>query len=268
MKNLFLTFTAIAFVSIAYFASCAEKEIKTTEIVRSPAEFESGPKPTVVAVIDTGFDMNSNWKAILKAYPKYRKPRICKYGSKDYTGVGLVDNHGHGTHIAGLIAQYADDSNYCLVILKYFDPKVKNDNLENTRLSFERAIKMKVDIINYSGGGEDYSEQECTLIKKALDQGIKVVAAAGNEGKNIDVTPYYPAMCDSRVIVVANYFDDKNRVSSSNYSTGLPGSKIMVHEMGWNVMSLAPNNQLVVMTGTSQATAIKTGKIIRSMKKP
>lgn len=238
------------------------------EVFRSPAEFEPSPKPVIVAVIDTGFDFKSDWTAIIKAYPKFRKPRTCKYGNVDFTEKGLADNHGHGTHVAGLIAQYADDANYCLVIMKYFDKATEDtDHLADTAKAFQRAIDLKVDIINYSGGGEDRSEIECSLIKKALNAGIVVVAAAGNEGKNINDTKYYPAMCDDRVKAVGNAFDTGVFVQSSNFSDDGPKSRHLYTQTGWNVMSLAPSNQLRVMTGTSQAAAIQTGKIIKAWKK-
>ena len=265
---------AFIFVAISYFCGCtSEKErtakLKEMEIIRIPADYESKPKPIVVAVIDTGFDFKSDWKAILKSYPTIKKPRLCKYGHKDFTGAGLIDNHGHGTHVAGLIAQFAKDANYCLVILKYYDPKIiVQDNLEQTRKSFERAIALKVDIINYSGGGKDRSKEECSLIKEALDSGIQVVAAAGNERKNINQVPYYPAACDRRVQVVANVERNGEYANSSNFTDGKLNSMFLYTEMGVNVMSIAPNNQLNFMTGTSQAAAIKTGKDVFLMDKP
>ncbi len=53
----------------------------------------------------------------------------------------LADNHGHGTHIAGIIGAIAENKkgisgiapSSTLMILKYYDPKVANtDNLKNT----------------------------------------------------------------------------------------------------------------------------------------
>jgi hypothetical protein len=79
----------------------------------------------VVAVVDTGLDpelMNDS--------------SICPDGHKDFTGQGLQDINGHGTHISYLIDQYAKNfillkdgdssklksikSNYCQIILKYY----------------------------------------------------------------------------------------------------------------------------------------------------
>ena len=260
---LFLGFTLLGFGMCQSTPTVSQKES-----FRSPAEFEPSPKPVIVAVIDTGFDFKSDWAAIIKAYPKFRKPRTCKYGNVDFTGTGLEDRHGHGTHVAGLIAQYADNSNYCLVIMKYFDKATdSSDHLDDTAKAFQRAIDLKVDIINYSGGGEEYSKNECTLIKKALNAGIVVVAAAGNEGKNINDRKYYPAMCDDRVKAVGNIYNTGEYVQSSNFTDDGPKSRHLYNQIGYNIMSLAPNNQLFIMTGTSQSAAIQTGKIIKDWNK-
>jgi subtilisin family serine protease len=192
---------------------------------------------------------------------------MCKYGHKTFVGTDLADNHGHGTHITGIIAQNAGDANYCIVAIKYFDPKAIGSNLDNTRQAFQYAMDIKVDVINYSGGGEEYSKEECDLVKRALDSGIIIVAAAGNEKSNVNEIPYYPAMCDPRIRMVSNVYDNGNYVQSSNYTDDGPKSRFLHKEIGYNLINLAPNNQLAVMTGTSQATAVQTGKLIKDWNK-
>ena len=247
------------------------KDSSKIEVETIPIEIlsKNGKKPIIVAVIDTGFDFNSNWDSIVKNNPKIKKPKMCKYGHKDFTGIGLQDNHGHGTHIAGIIAQYALDQDYCIVVIKFYDPLLKNANfVELTDLAFKRAVDLKVDIINYSGGGTERDREECLILKKALDRGIKVVAAAGNEGSNINEKPYYPAMCEDRIIAVANIEKDGKYAKTSNFSdpTDVNSRKLAVQE-GVNVMSLSPGNRVAIMTGTSQAAAIETGKIVKNWKK-
>lgn len=215
-----------------------------------------------VAVVDTGFDFSSDWNGL-----NFPKPKICPTGHVDFTMKlknksdmnYLKDNHGHGTHVAGLISKSAGDSDYCLVILKYYDPVSSgNDNLLKTLMAFTYSIKQNVDIINYSGGGINKSDLECQYIKKALDQGIIVIAAAGNEHSDLDKNPYYPAMCDDRVIMVSS-LDIKNK--SIRYDSNLNYDIVAIQ--GTYVNSLLPNNRLGVMSGTSQSTATLTGKIIR-----
>lgn len=225
-------------------------------------------EPIKVAVIDTGFDTDSDWSDILKSNKKLRKPTLCKEGHQDFTGFGLKDNHGHGTHIASTIAANALDSNYCLVILKFFD-KADNSHFAqmNTMSALRRAIELKVDMINYSAGGNGRSIEECTLMKEALDLGITVVTAAGNEGRNINVFPYYPAMCDPRIKIVANVLKDGEYDYTSNYTDDGPTSRPLFKEQGQRVLALTPGNTVGFMTGTSQAAAIFTGKSIRATQK-
>lgn len=218
-------------------------------------------EPIKVMVIDTGFDFDSTWSNI-----DFPKPSLCKSGHKDFTGAGIKDTHGHGTHIAGLIGKNAGNSDYCLIIAKFYNAKISlsnnsdSSNYENSLKAFQYAIDQKVKIINYSGGGTVKYDAECKLIKKVLDSGIIIVAAAGNEGDNLDKNGYYPAMCDDRILVVAN-LDTNNRSlsQSSNYSHNV------VAVGGDKIVSLYPNNKVGALSGTSQATAQLTGKLIKTL---
>lgn len=261
-----------------------------------------------VAVIDTGFDFQSNWK-------KYNhmqqdgdgnllvKPKLCNHGHKDFTGTGLEDNHGHGTHVAGIIGKYARGANYCLVIIKYHDKNAKvsgETNLKNTVKALNYARKLGVDIINYSGGGKSFDIMEYLSVRKILNRGILLIAAAGNDsltvdhhvlkvdikfkyvGKNETVvhkfkpyfinkktseistdlpeSMYYPAAYDPRIIAVESVDRDGKYAKSSN-----KGAAFAFKELGVNVISLLPDNSIGRMTGTSQATPTRTGKIIKMM---
>lgn len=205
-----------------------------------------------VAVIDTGFSFNNSWGD--------DTPKLCNSGHIDFTNTSVLDDVGHGTHIAGLISKNAGNSSFCLLIIKFFSPRI--DSLKGEINSLKYAINAKVNIINLSLGGYNKSYEECSLIKKALDKGIIVVAAAGNDHQDINKQKYYPAMCDNRVIVVQNYNNGKLS-ETSNYGIG----KNFVKENGTNIFSTLPNNQYGYMSGTSQATAIVTGKLIKQLNK-
>lgn len=236
--------------------SCTRQQNQTpvpTTKIPSQSSLTIG-KQIKVAVIDTGFDFNSKWSI---------QPKLCATGHKDFTGTGLQDNHGHGTHIAGLIAKYAGEANYCLVIIKFFDPKeYKPDNVKHSTDAFNYAVDQEVDVINYSGGGTEYSEEEYNAVLKALNADITIVAAAGNERSDLTKTTYYPALYDSRIEVVGAIDANADRIPASNY-----GPQVDAYEQGKNVLSNLPNNSYGYMTGTSQATAIHTGKIVNEVYK-
>lgn len=228
-------------------------------------------RPIVVAVIDTGIDSS----LMDKSY-------ICKDISRDFTGRGLNDVHGHGTHISGIIHQYVTgaiiphspskvdlerfskaNATYCQMILKYYAESAPGSvNLANMIKALDYAISMHVDYINISGGGPESNSQEKALIEKALNMGIKVVVAAGNDHHDISFEQfkYYPASYDKRIIIVGNLSDNNSRSPSSNY-----GPKVNTWEHGEGVYSTIPGNKYGRMTGTSQATAIKTGKLIHEV---
>ena len=253
-----------------------------TAIILTPRSALS--KTLTIAVIDTGVDATAI-------------THLCKYGHRSYIGNHPThDPHGHGTHIASLIEKYAGVGDYCIVSLQYYsEVNSGQQNLRNLKDAMQFAINIKVDFINVSGGGPEYNEEEQRLIKNALDKGIKVVVAAGNEHHNLSTyCDYYPACYkDSRMVVVgnrvseetwqsgvyymlrklitrANRSDDESlkRASDSNW-----GDVITRWEIGDKVEGRVPchlrhlnpdpkERCAAKMSGTSQATAIATGKLV------
>lgn len=213
-------------------------------------------KPIVIAVVDTGFGFNGVGA----------EAHLCKYGHKDFTAdqryykvpssVDPVpaDFNGHGTNIIGTIEQYAQAAhiNYCILVLKYYQRGSGNLNLANTIMSFMFAGDIQADYVNYSGGGKEPSVEERIAVERYLDQGGHMTVAAGNDGVNLDnpANTYYPAEYDKRIVVVGSSDNSGKHLPSSNY-----GSMINRWELGLHVKAYG-----ITMTGTSQATAVATGK--------
>lgn len=166
-----------------------------------------------------------------------------------------ADNHGHGTHIAGIVHMVAPDAK--LMILKYFDPRIKGtDTLQTLIQAIEYAIQNKADIINFSGGGTAFSSLEKAAIHQAELAGILVIAASGNEGQNADLHPFYPASYGLQNILSVTAHNPQNlTLQSSNYGT----RNVMISAPGQEITSLLPRGGMGEMTGTSQATAFVTG---------
>jgi len=236
-----------------------------------------------VAVIDTGIDKG--------------EANLCRFGHKSFlpskNGVkdsALQDNHGHGTHIAGIINTNAGEGNYCLVSIKFYSESNPGwKNLANEMAAFRYAINIKVDFINLSGGGPERNPQEEALIKEALDKGITVVVAAGNEDADLNKEcNYFPACYDKRLVVVGNlqenkawvelandpawtqlaqlagYGDKLGKVETSRSPSSNYGDVVNRWEVGTDVLSTLPGGQYGHMTGTSQATAVATGKLLKA----
>jgi thermitase len=183
----------------------------------------------------------------------------------------LTDNHGHGTHIAGIIGAEAGNAKgiigiapqVSLMILKYFDPKTPStDNLKNTVNAIKYAIKKGAHIINYSGGGLEFSQEEHDAVADAQRNGILFVAAAGNEKSNSDKNHYYPADYKlSNIISVTAYDPSMEVLASSNYGV----ETVDLAAPGQNILSTLPGNSYGYMTGTSQATAFVSGAAVLIM---
>lgn len=245
-----------------------------------------GSRDIVVAVIDTGIDVkHEDLAGNLWQNPgeigKDAQGRDRSTNGVDDDGNGFVDdlygwnfvsnnnklddNHGHGTHIAGIIGAQAGNNRgitgiapeVSLMILKYYDPKVPGtDNLKNTVASIRYAVKMGAHIINYSGGGTEFSKDEHDAIAEAEKKGVLFVAAAGNERSNSDQYHYYPADYKLSNIISVTAIDPSTQVlASSNYGI----ETVDIAAPGQNILSCLPGSSYGYMTGTSQATAFVSG---------
>lgn len=200
-----------------------------------------------VAIIDTGADLKD---------PRYNR-YLCESGHSAF-GENINDVEGHGTHILGLIKKYAENSSYCIIVLKGLS---YNENTTNYKKALLRINKLQPDIVNISGGGSNYSFLEEDVI--ANNPNVIFNVAAGNNGKNIDEDPYYPAILSKfhkNINVVGNGVNSINKYSNSNY-----GSIVKHWEDGVNVESYAIGNGTRKLTGSSMSCAIFTGKMIKRM---
>lgn len=177
------------------------------------------------------------------------------WGTLDY-----VDNNGHGTHVAGIILKDVCDQ-VELISCKYWDDKKPKQTKTSSNECFRKALDIVPDYVNYSSGGKGYDEEEVDVLMQLGLKNVTVIVAAGNNGEDLSQpeNEYYPAGLEiDNVIPVGsvNWRGDRSR--TSNY--GLPA---MVWELGEYVHSTLPNGKFGYMSGTSQATARHTNRLIR-----
>ncbi len=216
-------------------------------------------KDIVVAVVDTGIQGNHPF-LINNIHVVKGKTSNHNYGVDFSTGRATStpsDQHGHGTHVAGIVKSIFPDVK--ILALKYYNPKASGQaNLDATIKALQYAVDNNVDVINYSGGGPEASVEELRVLKAAEKKGILVIAAAGNEHSNIDDKrhAYYPASYGlSNIITVGAHDDGLNIIASSNYGK----NSVDIAAPGHRIRSAIPQNGAGYMTGTSQATAFVTG---------
>ena len=175
---------------------------------------ETKGKGITIAVIDSGISQVPDLKET-QFVPGY-----------DFVNdrVEATDDNGHGTHVAGTIAQ-STNNNFGVAGIAYqanlMPLKVLSENGSGTISDIAESIKFAADngadIINMSlgGGGENH------LMKEAIDyahnKGVVIIAAAGNSGQN---SSEYPARYP-HVIGVSAFGPDGEKASYSNYGAGV-----------------------------------------------
>lgn len=238
-----------------------DKNLASIHAVEAWRKF-SKKQEVVVAVIDTGIDFSHPFlkENIYVVSGKITKDNFgvdFSQGNSFFLKKNPTDEHGHGTHISGIIKSVYPEVK--LLSLKYYNPKsTGQQNLDATIQALKYAITQGVDIINYSGGGPEASVEELRVLKEAERKGILVVAAAGNERSNIDDKrhAYYPASYGLKnIITVASHDDSLNIIPSSNYGY----NSVDVAAPGHRIRSTIPSSAAGYMTGTSQATAFVSG---------
>ncbi|OPJ56463.1 S8 family peptidase [Alkalithermobacter paradoxus] len=201
-------------------------------------------KGVKIAIIDTGVDKNHEDIKILGGA-----------SFVDYTS-SYNDDNGHGTHIAGIIGAKNNDFGVVGVApdSEIYAVKALNSDgigyISHIIAGIDWAITNKMDIINLSLGSNTHSLALKSAVDRAYDNGILVVAAAGNERV---IT--YPAMYDSVIAVSA--IDSLNNIASFSAI----GREIEVSAPGVSILSTHLNNKYKKLSGTSMASGYVTGNI-------
>ena len=167
-----------------------------------------------VAVIDTGVSKVTDLKST-----KFAKGYDFVNNKEDAS-----DDNGHGTHVAGTIAQ-STNNGYGVAGIAYeasvMPLKVLSGSGGGTVADIAEAIKFAADndadVINMSLGGGGASSMMEEAIKYAHNKGVVIIAAAGNEGSN---SSSYPARYPDVISVSAtNAAGDKT--GYSNFGAGV-----------------------------------------------
>lgn len=129
-----------------------------------------------------------------------------------------ADDQGHGTHVAGTIAQTTNNGKgvagmaFCASLMPV---KVLNKYGSGTMQGVAQGIRWAADhgaqVINLSLGGPSGSSILEDSVKHAHDKGVIVVAAAGNSGRSVG----YPAAYPEVVAISATDSNDKIAYFSS-----------------------------------------------------
>ena len=242
-------------------------------------EIERGSKDIIVAVVDTGVDYNHE---DLKSRIWVNEDEIPGNGIDD-DGNGYVDDvrgwdffdspyaslsvdhvsrdndpmdeDGHGTNVAGIIAAVPNNSIGiagitwgCKVMALRAGSKFLED--DDLAAAIVYAVENGAQIINMSWGGDELSYIIRDVTKYAYDHGCILIGAAGNDNKPIVI---YPAAFEHVIAVGATDSQDK-KSSFSNYGTGID-----IVAPGTRIFSTVPRNSYSDWSGTSMAAPVVSG---------
>jgi len=263
--------------------------------IQAPAAWEqtTGSAAVVVAVIDLGVDYNHE-----DLNPNmWRNP-----GESGLDGAGLdratnnvdddgngyvddvygidtinndsnpVDDHGHGTHVAGTIGAVGNNAkgvvgvnwSVGIMAIKSHDSQ-GNGTSASVIEAFQYATNMRhrginVRVTNSSWGGAPEAPSFDQALKEAIDlagnAGILNVCAAGNANNDNDANPFYPASYDSTSIISVAASDAGDTPAGfSSYGA----TSVDIAAPGVEILSTGIGNQYVIISGTSMATPYVSG---------
>ncbi len=192
-----------------------------------------GSGSAIVAVIDTGVTETSFMDGrLVTGYDFVANDRDAS------------DEHYHGTHVAGTIVDCTPGLDVKIMPVRVLDA-AGNGYHSSIALGIRYAVDNGASVINMSlgGGHSDYID---SYVQYALDRGVTVVAAAGNN--NTDTAYFCPAHIKGAVVVSAvdSYY---NKAYFSNY-----GNSVDVAAPGVDIMSTIPNGSYASLSGTSMAS--------------
>lgn len=226
--------------------------------VQAPEAWHEGgsTEQVTVAVLDTGVDYT---------HPDLANRVDVQNGYNYIDGnFDVMDDDGHGTHVAGIIAAelnsigiagVSGNANVKILPLKVLDDQ-GNGTMYDVSFAIMDAVDKGADVINLSLSGERGREEPKMLqeaIAYALDQDVVVVAAAGNDGQRVE--RYVPASI-SGVIAVSAVDEEMELSKFSNY-----GSEISFAAPGEEILSTYLHGRYVYASGTSQAAPFVSGTI-------
>ncbi|MFI0411144.1 S8 family serine peptidase [Actinomadura sp. 3N508] len=228
-------------------------------------------KGVTVAVVDSGVDARqadiagsvTTGPNMLAEVDAGTKP-IRRHG----TGMAaLIAGHGHGRGGGSGIIGIAPESRILAIraIAEKQDPGYPRfRRSERAALAVARGIRYAADhgadVINLSLGKEGAIPDERAAIGHAIDKGVVVVAAAGNEGDDPDLldddgyAPYsYPASYPGVIAVAATEPGHaRARFSNRNFS-------VLLSAPGVDIPVAGPGGQYFISAGTSDSSALVSG---------
>lgn len=205
-------------------------------------------KKVKIAILDSG---------IFKEHSALNHITFHSYNAISNKTEKVTDDFNHGTSIASLIVKDLNEKQKKSIVI--YDVKVLDKNgvgdLDKSINGLKWAIDQKVDIINISAGFQTYDKEFESLIKKAHDLGITIIASAGN---NVGFDSDYPAQFKNVISVAATTQEEKQSALSSI-------GKVDFVSIGENIKAANNKGSYSLTNGSSFATANVSAFVVKKL---
>jgi len=238
----------------------------------------TGSDKVVVAVLDSGVDythedlVQNMWMRPANMAP-YQDNELGTID--DEHGFNAIDSasdpmdeNGHGTHCAGIIGAEGENNvgiagvNWKVQImpLKFMNAGgfgTTKDAIEAINYVIDRKkAGVNVRIISASWGSTQRSRALGDVIRKAYENDILFVAAAGNSSTSNDRNPHFPSSYDVPNVISVAALDRHDELAKfSNYGA----KSVAIAAPGVDILSTWLGNAYEEKSGTSMATPVVSG---------
>lgn len=181
-----------------------------------------------------------------------------------------MDDHYHGTHCSGTIAARGNNGegvvgvawNTKLIGCKFLNANGRGTDSDAIEcLDYLVGLKragVNVVASNNSWGGGGFSQALLDAIEAGRAEGILFVAAAGNNGQNLDAFEHYPSGYASEAVIAVAAIDHTGSLASfSNYGP----TTVDLAAPGVDIYSTLPADGYGYLSGTSMAAPHVTGAV-------
>lgn len=179
-----------------------------------------------------------------------------------------MDDHSHGTHVAGTIGAVGDNNigvtginwDVQIMAIKFLDAN-GSGTVANAIRALNYAVANGATISNNSYGGSAAEDADPLFEEAIINAGAAghiFVAGAGNDASNNDTLGFFPASFDApNIISVAATDANDNLASFSNYGA----TTVDLAAPGVNILSTFPDGEYGLNSGTSMATPHVAGVV-------
>lgn len=244
------------------------------------ANAKTDGKGQIIAVVDTGVDLTHPELRDRLVPGKNFVTQVETEGDDGTTQLvdvkdnGPMDDNGHGTHVAGIIAAGENQQGMTGIAPRVRIMPVKTLSYNESGFSSDVAngVIWAADhgarVINMSLGAYGGSKALEKAVAYALSKGVAVVAAMGNDrddpDRNYGQSPSYPAALPGVIAVGATDAADQSAYFSNAgrwISVSAPGDSIYSTTPTYVVPGGHVSQDYDYMSGTSMATPVVTGVI-------